>query len=72
MTKKQTKSNSLKEAIASVGVGLLVNFSASFVIFPLFGLTSTFFSNLGVTLCYTGLAIARTYFVRRYFEQLGK
>lgn len=68
----QTKKHSLQEAVASVGVGLAVNFSASFVIFPLFGLTSTFFTNLGVTLCYTGLAIARTYFVRRYFERKGR
>lgn len=69
---KQSKKLSLQEAVASVGIGLGVNYAASFVLFPLFGLPSSAMTNLGITLCYTGLAIARTYFVRRYFDKLGK
>lgn len=68
--KGQSRWHSLLESGANIAFGFILNYGATFLIFPLFGLPSSMTSNLGVTLCFTTVAITRQYGLRRYFNRL--
>lgn len=68
--KGQSRFHSLLEASANIIFGFILNYAATFIIFPLFGLHSSLTSNLGITLCFTTVAITRQYGLRRYFNRL--
>ena len=69
---KQSRTMSLVEAIANVGVGFGVAVLAQIVVFPLFGLDVPFTDNLAIGAIFTGLSIVRSYAVRRLFEALRR
>ena len=54
----------------STFIGLIVSFGAQLVFFPLFGLQATLMDNLGLTTCFTGVSLIRSYGVRRLFNYL--
>jgi len=64
----QTRMSSLIEATANVLAGYVVSVLAGIVIYPLFDSSITLFDNMGITLCFTLLSLARTYGTRRFFN----
>ena len=64
----QTRLGSLIEACINVLIGFGVNFAANFAILPLFGWHVTAGQNLALGAIYTGISIARSYAVRRWFN----
>lgn len=67
----QTKKGSFAEAWANIAVGFGINYAANIVILPLFGFTSlTWDKNLIIGLLYTLISLARSYVLRRWFNNL--
>lgn len=64
----QTRIGSLIESVANVLVGFSVNFSANFVVFPLFGWHVTVADNFILGGIYTAISVARSYVIRRWFN----
>ncbi len=64
----QTRLGSLIEAVINVLIGFWINCAANLVILPLFGWQVTVTQNLALGAIYTGISIARSYAVRRWFN----
>lgn len=64
----QTKLESLIEVLANILIGMVVTVAASPVIYSWFNATFTFAQNIGLTLVFTVLSVARGYIVRRWFN----
>lgn len=64
----QTRLGSLIEAVINVLIGFWINFAANLVVLPLFGWQVTVTQNLALGAIYTGISIARSYAVRRWFN----
>lgn len=64
----QTKLGSFYEACMNVAIGFGINFCANLLIFPLFGFHISPGANFIMGLLYTVISVARSYFVRRYFN----
>lgn len=61
----QTKKQSLVETCTNTGVGFVVSLTATFFVMPLFGFASSPIKNIGITVFYTVISIARGYVIRR-------
>ena len=66
---RQPRMMSLVEAMANVGVGLLVAVATQLLAFPLLGLQASLGQNIKLALVFTGVSIARSYVLRRVFER---
>ena len=67
----QTRLGSVAEAWANIAVGFGVNFAANLLILPLFGFkTLTLGANFEIGLLYTGISLARSFVLRRWFNGL--
>lgn len=67
----QTAKGSALEAITNTAVGFGVNFTANWLLLPLFGFTAlTLRSNIIIGLLYTVISIVRGYVLRRTFNRL--
>ena len=64
----QTKLGSFYEACLNVLIGFSINFVANLLIFPLFGFHISPGANFIMGLMYTVISVARSYFIRRYFN----
>ena len=65
----QSKLSSFAEAWVNVGVGFVVNFFANLIILPAFGFQGlTLLTNLYLGFAYTGVSVARSYIIRRWFN----
>lgn len=64
----QTRLGSLYEALINVLIGFSINYLANFVILPLYGFHITASQNFSMGLIYTGISIARSYVIRRWFN----
>jgi hypothetical protein len=64
----QTRLGSLIEALLNVAIGLLVSTAANAIVFPHFGFHPTLGENIGISLIYTAISIARQYTLRRWFN----
>ena len=69
---KQSRAMSLVEAVTNVVVGYGVAVVTQILIFPVFGLHTTLAQNLKIGAVFTVVSIARSYVLRRLFEQLRK
>lgn len=67
---KQPRLMSLVEAVANVIVGYGVAVVTQILIFPIFGLHTTLAQNLKMGVVFTVVSVARSYILRRLFEQL--
>ena len=67
---RQSRLMSLVEALANVGVGLIVAVATQVVVFPLLGLNATLTQNLKLALVFTAVSIVRGYTLRQLFEAL--
>ncbi len=66
----QSKLQSLYESVSGVAFGYTVSVLAGQIIYPLFDSDITLTDNMGITLCFTVLSLARTYVTRRIFNWL--
>lgn len=64
----QSRLGSLYEALINVVIGFTINYLANFVILPLYGFHITPGQNFTMGLLYTGISIARSYVIRRWFN----
>lgn len=64
----QSRLGSLYEAVMNVLIGFGINFLANSVILPLYGFHITASQNFTMGLLYTGISIARSYVIRRWFN----
>ena len=67
---KQTRAMSLVEAVVNVIVGYGVAVATQILIFPIFGLHTTLAQNLKLGALFTVASIARSYVLRRLFEEI--
>lgn len=65
---KQSKKQSFLESTTNTALGFVINFIATFIIFPIMEIDSTFVKNIGVTMFFTAISLLRGYLVRRYFN----
>ena len=67
----QTRLGSFAESWANIAVGFTINFTANWLILPLFGFHSlTLEKNFAIGLLYTLISLARSYCLRRWFNGL--
>jgi len=67
----QTRTGSLTEQLLNVGSGFVISsLLQQFVITPLFDLDTSIAQNLGITVIFTIVSVARGYFWRRCFNRL--
>jgi len=64
----QSRLGSFYEALINVVIGFTINYLANFVILPLYGFHITASQNFTMGLLYTGISIARSYVIRRWFN----
>jgi hypothetical protein len=64
----QTKLGSFYEACINTVIGFSINYVANLLIFPLFGFQIGLAANFVMGLLYTVISVARSYFIRRYFN----
>ncbi|WMS41843.1 hypothetical protein RDV64_17490 [Acuticoccus sp. MNP-M23] len=68
---KQTKLMSFVEALVIVAVGFAAAVLTQIVVFPLFGMHPAIGDSLAIGAIFTGVSIARSYALRRFFERVG-
>lgn len=67
---KQSRRMSLVESIANVVVGFGVAVLTQIAVFPIFGLQVSLTENLVIGLVFTVVSIARSFTLRRVFEEI--
>lgn len=65
----QTRKGSFAEAWTNIAIGFSINYTANLLILPLFGFHSlTPGKNFVIGCIYTGISLARSYCLRRWFN----
>ena len=64
----QTRRHSLIESVANVAVGYGVALVTQLVVFPLYGMEVKLGQNLQIGMIFTGVSLARSYCLRRWFN----
>jgi len=67
----QTKKHSLFESLVNILIGYLTALFSQFLIFPLFDINIPIQDNLLIGFYFTLISLARSYLIRRYFNNLG-
>lgn len=67
----QTKTHSLLESITNIVIGLVINITAQFLIFPLFDIYIDPHENLMIAGIFTLISLARSYAIRRWWNYRG-
>ena len=68
--KGQSKKHSLLEAALSTFIGFWVAVASQYIIFPVFGIYTSFSTHIYMGLFFTVVSIIRSYYVRRLFNYL--
>lgn len=68
MRQRQTKKQSIIEAVANTAFGTFFSFLASLIIYPLVGVDVTIKDIGQLTIIFTCLSIVKNFMVRRFFE----
>ena len=63
---QQTKLDSFIEALFSTFIGFVVSFTANILIMPVLGIPVSLSQNFALTVAFTFVSVARSYFVRRW------
>jgi hypothetical protein len=64
----QSRSCSLLEACTNVALGFLLALPTQWVVYPQFGIRTTFATDSAIALIFTVVSLVRSYLVRRAFE----
>lgn len=67
----QSRAGSATEATVNIAVGLMVSMIANHFVFPAFGFNPSLTQNAAITIIYTAISFARSYFLRRFFNWIG-
>lgn len=68
-TTRQTRLESLIEALINTAIGFGINFTANLLILPHFGFTTlTWKVNILIGIVYTVISVARSYIIRRWAQ----
>lgn len=68
----QSRIGSATEAVVNISVGLTVSMVANHFVFPAFGFNPSLGQNAAITVIYTTISFARSYFLRRVFNWIGE
>lgn len=68
----QSRRASLIEAVINVAVGFWVAVGVQSFVFPAFGISTSFGTDLQIAGIFTAVSIIRSYIMRRVFERLGR
>lgn len=68
----QSNKESMIESLTNSTIAFLISLGASIVIYPLFDIHIEIVENIGLTLCFTVVALIQGYIVRRCFNKFGK
>ena len=66
---RQSRLGSLVEVSVNIAIGFLINWIANILVLPLFGFEVTATQAFHMGLIFTVISVARSYVVRRWFEQ---
>ena len=66
----QSRVMSGAEAITNVFIGYTIATAATYVILPMHGYDVTTQKALSISLAFTGISLARSYILRRFFNRL--
>lgn len=66
----QTKLGSITEAAANIAVGFSITWCANLQVLPLFGFNVSGGQAFHIGLIFTGISLARSYILRRWFNGL--
>ena len=64
----QTRAQSLLETMLNTAIGYVINLTAQVLIFPLFGIHIPLHESAMIGVAFTGISIARGFFLRRFFN----
>lgn len=64
----QTKKQSLIESVTNVLIGMAISLIVQIIVYPLMDIEVKFIQNIYLTLIFTVVSIARSYVVRRFFN----
>lgn len=67
---KQSKLLSMIEVVTNVMIGLVINFTLNYFVLNYLGYKISVSENIGLTLMFTAVAVARGFIVRRFFNHL--
>ena len=65
----QSRLGSLTESLANILIGYLIALGAQIVIFPMVGVQASLGQNLTIGAFFTGVSLARSYILRRFFNR---
>jgi len=66
---KQSRTDSVMEALTNIAIGLAVSFAANMILLPWFlGVSISASTNIAIGVAYTGVSFARSYAIRRLFN----
>ena len=63
---QQSKLDSLIEALLSTFIGFIVSFTANLILMPMLGIPVSLSQNFILTVAFTFVSVARSYFLRRW------
>jgi len=66
----QSRTMSLVESATNVVVGYALAIATQLVVFPWFGIEAALQEHLAIGMVFVGVSLARSYLLRRLFEQL--
>ena len=66
----QSRLGSFIESISNTIIGFAINYVANLIIFPWFGFHISLSDNFLMGIVYTGISIARSYIIRRWFNRI--
>ncbi len=72
MRRAQSRSHSLLEAGTNVAVGFILALVIQSIVYPLFGIRTTFVTDGSIAVIFTLVSLLRSYLVRRAFEAAGR
>lgn len=61
---------SLVESITNIVVGFMINVTAQYFVFPLFGMHIPIHENLMIAVIFTVISLARSFTLRRIFNRI--
>jgi hypothetical protein len=66
----QSRFMSFIESTVNILVGLAINMTAQYFIFPLFGIHIPMWKNAGIAFIFTFISLLRSYIIRRWFNKI--
>lgn len=66
----QSKTQSLIETLVNILIGYITAIAAQVIVFPWFGIETSFDDNIKIGIIFTAVSIVRSYTIRRLFNRI--